>query len=123
MATFMQVTKRLNSNKVGYVSGSDWTSAKYPMAYLGFKETGSILFGLIPKVDRTKLMIYGVGIEDYFFDKSNIKSATIIEQQSTFVQGKNRYIGPKYKIEFNDGKSAIIFVPSGDSYKIEAVIY
>lgn len=123
MATFMQVTKRMNTNCLGTVTGSSWTSEKYPKAYLGFAEVGKILFGLLPKVDRTKLMIYNVDSNDYIFGKDDISNVTILEEKAVWTMGKDKYFGPKYKFEFKDGKTAVITVPSADSYKVDAIIY
>ena len=123
MATFMQVTKRMNSNILGVVTGSNWTSEKYPMSYLGFAEVGKILFGLLPKVDRNKLMIYGVGLDDYIFGKDDIEKVSIIEEKAVVTIGSQKRFGPKYKFEFKNGKTAIITIASEDSYKLEPIIY
>lgn len=123
MATFMKVTKRMNTNILGVVTGSAWTSEKYPKSYLGFAEVGKILFGLLPKVDRKKLMIYGVGFDDYIFGKDDIEKVTVIEEKAVLKVGKQSCFGPKYKFEFKDGKTAIITVASADSYKLEPIIY
>lgn len=122
MATFMQVTKRMNTNIIGEVTGSAWVSAKYPKAYLGFAEVGKGFLGM-PKVDRTKLMIYGVDLEDFIFGKEDIASATIIEEKAAFRMGNQTIFGPKYKIDFVNGKTAIIHVGSADAYKIDSILY
>ena len=102
MATFMQVTKRMNSNILGVVTGSNWTSEKYPKSYLGFAEVGKILFGLLPKVDRTKLMIYGVGFDDYIFGKDDISKVSIIEEKAVRRYGQKaerKCIWPRQEAE------------------------
>lgn len=123
MATFMKVSKRTITNFIGVVTGSNWTNEKYPKSYLGFAEVGKILFGLLPKVDRNKLMIYGVGFDDYIFGKDDIAKVSILEEKAVLTVGQQNCFGPKYKFEFKDGKTAIITVASADSYKLEPIIY
>lgn len=123
MATFMKVTKRMNSNILGVVTGADFTNEKYPKSYLGFAEVGKMFFGLLPKVDRSKLMIYGVGFDDYIFGKENVEKATMLEEKAVLTVGNQKRFGPKYKINFKDGKTAIVTVASADSYKLEPIIY
>ena len=122
MATFMKVTKRINSNLVGVVTGSEWTNEKNPKAYLGFEEAGKILFGLMTKINKNKLMIYNVGIEDYVFGKEDVIKITIVEENAVANVGSLRFNGPKYKFDFKDGKSAFVCVNNADSYKIEKII-
>lgn len=123
MASFIKVTKRINSNCLGTVVGAKWTSDRFPVAYIGFAQVGKTLFGLLPKLDRTKLMIYGVGFDDYIFGKDDIKKAEIVGEHASFRLGNQTVCGPKYKFEFKDGKSAIITVGSNDAYKLDSVIY
>ncbi len=123
MASFIKVTKRINSNVLGTVSGSHWTSDKFPVSYIGLAETGKKILGIIPKLDRNKLMIYGVGFDDYIFGKEDVKKAELIEEKAVFRIGNQSVFGPKYKFEFNDGKTAIITVGTADSYKLDTVIY
>lgn len=123
MANFIKVTKRINSNCFGTVVGSNWTSDRYPVAYIGFAEVGKILFGLLPKVDRKKLMLYGVGFDDYIFGKDDIEKAEMIGERASFRLGNQTVSGPKYKFEFKDGKAAIITVGRNDAYKLDSVLY
>lgn len=122
MATFMQVTKRINSNVIGVVTGSEWTSAKYPVSYIGFAEAGKAMLGLITKKDLNHLMIYGVGIDDYVFGKDNIVKATLVEEKTVIAVGNQRVYGPKYKVEFKDGKSAFISIQNASVPQVDRII-
>ena len=122
MATFMQVTKRINSNVIGVVTGSEWTSAKYPVSYIGFAEAGKALFGLVTKKDVNHLMIYGVGIEDYVFGKENIAKTTLVEEKTVIAVGSQKVYGPKYQVEFKDGKTALIAIQQSSVAQIDRII-
>lgn len=123
MAGFWKLTKRLNSNNIGVVTGSDFRNGSLPNAYLGRKEEGKFL-GIFQKYSSTQLLIYGEKIEDYVFGKEDIESATVLQQECYFKMGGNQQkIGPKYQVVFKDGKSAIIAVPSNDAFKVERIIF
>lgn len=122
MGTFMQVTKRINSNVIGVVTGSEWTSARYPVSYIGFAEAGKAFLGLVTKKDMNHLMIYGVGIEDYIFGKENIAKTTLVEEKTVIAVGSQRAYGPKYKIEFKDGKTAFIAIQQSSVMQVDRII-
>ena len=122
MATFMQVTKRINSNVIGVVTGSEWTSAKYPVSYIGFAEAGKALLGLVTKKDVNHLMIYGVGIDDYVFGKEDVAKVTLVEEKAVIAVGSQRAYGPKYKVEFKDGKTAYISIQQASVAQVDRII-
>lgn len=123
MAGFWKLTKRLNSNNIGVVTGADFRNGSLPNAYLGRKEEGKFL-GIFQKYSSTELLIYGEKVEDYVFGKEDIESATVIQQESYFKMGSNQQkMGPKYQIVFKDGKSAIIAVPANAAYMVERVVF
>ena len=122
MATFMQVTKRINSNVIGVVTGSEWTSAKYPVSYIGFAEAGKALLGLVTKKDVNHLMIYGVGIDDYVFGKEDVAKVTLVEEKAVIAVGSQRDYGPKYKVEFKDGKTAYISIQQASVAQVDRII-
>ncbi|MBO7149307.1 MAG: hypothetical protein J6V71_00270 [Clostridia bacterium] len=122
MATFMQVTKRINSNVIGVVTGPEWTSMKYPTSYIGFAEAGKAFFGLTTKKDMNHLMIYGVGIEDYVFGKEDIAKTTLVEEKSVIAVGSQRVYGPKYKVEFKDGKTAYVSIQQSSVVQVDRII-
>ena len=123
MAGFLQLTKRLNSNNIGIVTGSDFRNGSLPYAYLGRAEDGKTL-GIFQKYSNEKLLIYGEKIEDFVFGKSDIASVNVIQQQAYFKMANNQQkMGPKYEIKFKNGKAAIIAVPANDAYKVEQIIF
>lgn len=122
MATFMQVTKRINSNVIGVVTGSEWTSAKYPVSYIGFAEAGKALLGLVTKKDVNHLMIYGVGIDDYVFGKEDVAKVTLVEEKAVIAVGSQRAYGPQYKVEFKDGKTAYISIQQASVAQVDRII-
>lgn len=114
MAGFFTMFKRLNSNQMGIVTGSDFRNGSLPHAYLGRGE----------KENKGKLMIYGEKIEDFVFSKEDISTVNVLQQAAYFKMGSNQQkIGPKYEIKFKNGKIAIIAIPANDAYKLESVIY
>jgi len=79
MAGFWKLTKRLNSNNIGVVTGSDFRNGSLPNAYLGRKEEGKFL-GIFQKYSSTQLLIYGEKIEDYVFGKEDTLVTIQIDQ-------------------------------------------
>jgi len=114
MAGFFKMFLRLNSNVMGFVTGSDFRNGKLPFAYIGKGE----------KANKGKLMIYGEKLDDYVFDKSDIASVNVTAQDCFFKGlGNKTYQGTKYEVKFNDGKSAIIQIPAANTWKFENVVY
>ena len=114
MASFFKMLKRLNFNQYGIVTGSDFRNGSLPYAYLGKADNG----------EKGKLMIYGEKIEDFIFDKSDVASAKILQQEAYFKMGSNQQkCGPKYEAKFNNGKTAIIAIPANGAYLVEQVIF
>ncbi len=114
MAGFFKMFKRLNFNQWGIVTGSGFRNGSLPYAYIGKADDGS----------KGKLMIYGEKIEDFIFDKNDIHSAKVSQEDALFKMGANKqYRGPKYEVMFKNGKTAIIAIPANMAYKIESVIF
>ena len=105
---FFKTLLRMNLNRIGNVTGSDFTNC-----YLSPTK----------KDNMPALMIYGVGKNDYIFNKADVKEFSIIETGTILVLDGKRYTGNKYRIVFNDGKSALLSIPSGNCQKIEQVLY
>jgi len=114
MAGFFTMFLRLNFNVFGRVTGSDFKNGKLPFAYLGKGK----------KENKGKLMIYGERLEDYFFDKSNIESVTVMGSNITFkFLGNKSYLGTQYEVKFKDGKTAIIAIPQNNTPAFERVAF
>ena len=69
------------------------------------------------------LMIYGNKIEDYVFNKNDIKSFNILETGVLRNFGNQTRLSNKYSVSFNDGKNAVITIASANSKDIEKVLY
>jgi hypothetical protein len=93
---------------IGSVSGSDFNNCQLNMA----KKDGS-----------RALLISGLGKEDFVFDKSDVKEFSVVASNVNFKLGTQPKIGNKYKIEFNNGKTAIVSVPAHECEKIENILY
>lgn len=114
MAGFFTMFWRLNFNVFGMVTGKDFQNGKLPFAYLGKGK----------KENKGKLMIYGEKLEDYFFDKSDVASVSVVASPVSFKFLSNKsYAGTQFEIKFKDGKSAMISIPQGDVPKFERVVY
>jgi len=114
MAGFFTMFLRLNFNVLGRVTGSDFKNGKLPFAYLGKGK----------KENKGKLMIYGEKLEDYYFDKSNIESVTVMGAGITFkFLGNKTYLGTQYEVKFKDGKTAIIAIPENQTPIFERIAY
>ena len=123
MGNFMKMTKRLNSNVIGVVTGSDFKNGNLPIAYLGRAEDGKFL-GLIQKYKTDKLMIYGEKIEDVIFGKEDIISVSVLSPDTFFKSVSNKQgRGPKYEVKFKDGKTAILSVHANYQMFIEQALY
>ena len=106
---FWQLTKRMNSNMIGIVSGSDFKHPSMPYCYIGRAENGKIL-GFIQRYSFNKLMIYGEKIDDFIFSHEDIQESKVLESNVRFnALGKN-LIGTKYEVSFLNGKKAIIYI-------------
>lgn len=113
MAGFLAMLRRLNTNQLGSVTGSDFQNGKLPSAYLGRGE----------KENKGKLMIYGEKLEDYVFGKEDVASCSVVQSDAWFKMRSNQQKrGPKYKVSFKDGKVAFICIPANDAYILENVI-
>ncbi len=115
MAGFFKMMKRMNTNMIGIVTGSDFRNGSLPSAYLGRGE----------KADKkTKLLIYGEKIEDFVFGKEDVASCTVLQQEAHFKMGANEQkLGPKYEIKFKNGKTAIVCVPANAAYLVEQIVF
>ncbi len=123
MANLLKLTKRLNCNNIGVVTGSDFRNGNLPNAYLGRAEEGKTL-GIFTKYSKEKLLIYGEKVEDFVFGKDDVQSAKVMQQEAYFKMGaNNQKMGPKYEVKFKNGKTAIIAVPANDAYKVEQIIF
>ena len=123
MGNFMKMTKRLNSNVIGVVSGSDFKNGTLPIAYLGRAEDGKFL-GFIQKYSTTKLMIYGEHMEDFIFERADIFSVNIIAPDTVFKTVSNKSVrGAKYEVKFKNGKTAILAVHAAMQTLVDAVLY
>lgn len=105
---FFKTMLRMNTTRIGNASGSDFQGC-----YLSpSKKDGAPV-----------LMLYGVGKDDYIFNKGDVKELSIIESNTTLVLDGKRYIGNKYRIVFNDGKSTLLSIPVANCSKLESVLY
>lgn len=121
MAGFMKMTKRLNSNVIGTVTGSDFRNGTLPYAYLGRAEDGKFL-GIFQKYASDKLMIYGEKLDDFIFSRDDIAEGKVIGTNVSFKCLSNMYIGSKYEISFKNGKKAVICVPAAQACLIDNII-
>lgn len=123
MGNFMKMTKRLNSNVIGIVSGSDFKNGNLPIAYLGRAEDGKFL-GFIQKYSNSKLMIYGENLEDFIFGKDDIYSVNVVASNIAFRTVSNKPArGTKYEVKFKNGKTAILSVHDTAQIFVDAVLY
>ena len=107
--SFMTLTKRLNSNLIGLVSGPDFKHPSMPLCYIGRAEDGKLL-GFIQKYAFDKLMIYGEKIEDYIFSRDDVAESKIIGTNVPFAMGSQQKVGTKYEVSFKNGKKATITI-------------
>ena len=105
---FFKNLLRSNFSKCGEVTGS---------AFNGCSLSSTTKDGL------PALVIYGVGKQDYIFNKNDIKEFKVIESGTFKNFGNQTLMITKYSVVFNDGKSAILSVPVGNSSTIEKVLY
>ena len=107
--SFMTLTKRMNSNWIGIVNGSDFKHPSTPFCYIGRAEAGKFL-GFIQKYAFDKLMIYGEKIEDYVFSRDDVVESKVIGTNVPFKMSGKQKIGTKYEVSFKNGKKAVITV-------------
>lgn len=114
MAGFMKLTKRLNSNVIGVVAGSDFKHPSVPYCYIGRAEAGKFL-GIFQKYSFDKLMIYGNKIDDYVFSRDDVAETKVIGTNVLFTLSGKQYIGTKYDVAFKNGKKAVITIAANDA--------
>ena len=90
--------------------------------------TGSVFDGCSIATSTKKdglpaLVIYGNKIDDYVFNKNDVKEFKIIESGTLKNFGNQTLMINKYNIIFNDGKTAILSIPVGNSNSIEKILY
>lgn len=119
--SFMTLTKRMNSNWIGIVSGSDFKHPTMPFCYIGRAEDGKLL-GLIQKYAFDKLMIYGEKIEDYVFSRDDVAESKVIGTNVPFTMSGKQKIGTKYEVSFKNGKKAIITVVANSAQIVDNVL-
>ena len=107
--SFMTLTKRMNSNWIGIVAGSDFKHPSMPYCYIGRAEEGKML-GFLQKYAFDKLMIYGEKIEDFIFSREDISESKVIGTNVPFTMSGKQKIGTKYEVSFKNGKKAIISI-------------
>ena len=121
MASFMKLTKRLNSNLIGTVAGSDFKHSSMPFCYLGRAEDGKFL-GLFQKYAFDKLMIYGEKIDDYVFSRNEVAETKVIGTNVFFKLGSQQKMGTKYDVLFKDGRKAVITVVANCAQVVDNVL-
>lgn len=105
---FFKNMLRMNTSRIGNVTGSDFSHCYISVA----KKDG-----------RPALVIYGTGKEDFLFDKSDVKEISILETNTTLILENKRYVGNKYRIVFNNGKSALLSIPANGCARLEEVLF
>lgn len=105
---FFKNTWRMWTNRMGDLTGSDFQGCN---------------LGTATKDGAPALMIYGLNREDFIFNKGDVKNISIMETGVILIINNQKYVGNKYKIEFKNGKTALLSMPAGDCYKIEKVLY
>lgn len=105
---FFKTMFRMNTNRIGNVTGSDFANCYLSPA----KKDG-----------MPALMIYGVKTDDYIFNKADVKEFQLLESSAMLILDGKRYVGNKYKIVFRDGKNALLNVPVASCQKVETVLY
>lgn len=121
MATFMKLTKRMNSNWIGIVNGSDFKHASMPYSYIGRAENGKFL-GIIQKYAFDKLMIYGEKIDDYVFSREDVAETKVIGTNVLFTMAGKQKMGTKYEVLFKNGKKAILTVVANSAQIVDNVL-
>lgn len=121
MASFMKLTKRLNSNWIGIVNGADFKHPSMPFSYIGRAENGKFL-GIIQKYAFDKLMIYGEKIDDFVFSREDVLESKVIGTNVTFTMSGHQKIGTKYEVTFKNGKKAIITVVGNSAQIVDNVL-
>jgi hypothetical protein len=119
--SFMTLTKRMNSNWIGIVSGGDFKHPSMPFCYLGRAEDGKFL-GFIQKYAFDKLMIYGEKIEDYIFSREDVSESKVIGTNVPFTMSGKQKIGTKYEVSFKNGKKAVITVVANSAQIVDNVL-
>ena len=106
---FFKTIFRQISGRIGEVSGSDFSGCFVNRA----KKDGA-----------PALLIYGFNKEDFIFNKGDVKEISILESGSVVgVSNNSVFVGNKYKISFNNGKTALLSIPAGNCKIIEEVLY
>lgn len=105
---FFKTMLRMNTSRIGNVTGSD-----FPNCYISCTK----------KDGAPALLIFGTQTEDFIFTKSDVKDVSIIETNTLLILENKRYSGNKYRIQFKNGKSAILSIPTASCVKVEAVLY
>ncbi len=119
--SFMTLTKRMNSNWIGVVSGNDFKDPSMPFCYIGRAEAGKFL-GFIQKYAFDKLMIYGEKIEDFVFSREDVAESKVIGTNVPFTMSGHQKIGTKYEVSFKNGKKAVITVVANSAQIVDNVL-
>ncbi len=108
MGYFKTIFRQI-AGRIGDVSGSDFSGC---------------FLNKTKKDGAPALLIYGFGKEDFIFNKGDVKEITILESGSVVgVSSQSVYVGSKYKVVFNNGKTAILNIPAANCKNIEEVLY
>ncbi|MBR7172679.1 MAG: hypothetical protein IKD36_02685 [Clostridia bacterium] len=99
--------------KVGFTSGSDFPDGNVTPGTIDGKKDG-----------KKCLTIFGSRYSDFSFTKDDIKKLEVIQAGLPLTIGSTRYIVTKFRIEFKNGKVAVMCVPEGNALKrVEEIIY
>lgn len=108
MGFFKNLIKQVATTKYGTVTGSDFGTGYVVAAH----KEGAPALGFMVQ-----------GKDDYIFVKSDIAEISSLGSNVSFAVDGNLKVGNKYRIAFNDGKSAIMCIVLADCAKVESIIY